>query len=59
MIETAPVFQATEEDMLDSFGDFVEAIDARLSGPGICKSEPPWRWPRVLECRPAAVMRRS
>ena len=38
MIETAPTFHATEEDMLDSFGDFVEAIDARLSGPGICKS---------------------
>ena len=38
MIETAPVFHATEEDMQDSFGDFVEAIDARLSGPGICKS---------------------
>lgn len=37
--ETAPVFHATSEDMLDSFGDFIEAIDARLAGPGICKSE--------------------
>lgn len=39
-----PVFHATDEDMADSFGDFIEAIDARLAGPGICKIVPPPGW---------------